>query len=61
MEVGMKDKVLTVIAPLKDTPAYRAGIKSGDKIVKIAVPLTNPLTFSAMKTFGFNPRNSRTY
>lgn len=35
MEVGMKDKVLTVIAPLKDTPAYRAGIKSGDRIIKI--------------------------
>ena len=35
MEVGMKDKVLTVIAPLKDTPAYRANIKSGDKILKI--------------------------
>ncbi|KKQ35422.1 MAG: Carboxy-terminal-processing protease [Candidatus Nomurabacteria bacterium GW2011_GWB1_37_5] len=35
MEVGMKDKILTVIAPLKDTPAFRAGIKSGDKIIKI--------------------------
>jgi len=35
MEVGMKDKILTVIAPLKDTPAYRAGIKSGDRILKI--------------------------
>ena len=35
MEVGMKDKTVTVIAPLKDTPAYRAGIKSGDKILKI--------------------------
>ena len=35
MEVGMKDKILTVIAPLKDTPAYRANIKSGDKILKI--------------------------
>ncbi len=35
MEVGIKDKVLTVIAPLKDTPAYRANIKSGDKIIKI--------------------------
>jgi len=35
MEVGMKDKVLTVIAPLKNTPAYRANIKSGDKILKI--------------------------
>ena len=35
MEVGIKDKILTVIAPLKDTPAYKAGIKSGDKILKI--------------------------
>lgn len=35
MEVGIKDKVLTVIAPLKDTPADKAGIKSGDKILKI--------------------------
>lgn len=35
MEVDIKDKVLTVVAPLKDTPAYKAGIKSGDKILKI--------------------------
>ena len=43
MEVGMKDDVLTVIAPLKDTPAYRAGIKSGDKIIKIDETLTSGL------------------
>ncbi len=35
MEVGIKDKILTVIAPLKDTPAYKANIKPGDKILKI--------------------------
>lgn len=35
MEVALKDKVLTVVAPLKDTPAFRAGIKSGDRILKI--------------------------
>ena len=35
MEIGIKNKVLTVIAPLKDTPAYRADIKSGDKIIRI--------------------------
>lgn len=35
MDIGIKDKLLTVIAPLKDTPAYRAGIKSGDVILKI--------------------------
>jgi len=35
MEIGIRDGILTVIAPLKDTPADRAGIKSGDKILKI--------------------------
>ena len=35
IEIGMRDGVLTVISPLKDTPAFQAGIKSGDKIVKI--------------------------
>lgn len=35
MEVGIKDNVLTVIAPLKGTPAERAGILSGDKVLKI--------------------------
>lgn len=44
MEVGIKDKVLTVIAPLKGTPAYNAGIKSGDKILKINDTTTSDLT-----------------
>ncbi len=35
MEVDVRDGQLTVIAPLKDTPAYKAGIKSGDKIMAI--------------------------
>lgn len=35
MEVGIKDDVLTVVAPLKGTPAERAGIHPGDKIIKI--------------------------
>ncbi|MEY4440642.1 MAG: carboxy-terminal-processing protease, carboxyl-terminal processing protease [Candidatus Parcubacteria bacterium] len=35
MEVGIRDKVLTVVAPLKNSPAEKAGIESGDIIVKI--------------------------
>jgi carboxyl-terminal processing protease len=35
MEIGIKDEVLTVVAPLKSTPAERAGILPGDKILKI--------------------------
>ncbi|WP_018151966.1 S41 family peptidase [Leeia oryzae] len=35
MEVGMEDGIVKVTAPIDDTPAYRAGIKSGDYIVKL--------------------------
>ncbi|KKT31227.1 MAG: Carboxyl-terminal protease [Candidatus Nomurabacteria bacterium GW2011_GWD1_44_10] len=35
MEIAIKDKVLTVVAPLKNTPAERAGIQPGDQILKI--------------------------
>lgn len=44
MEVGVKDKILTVIAPLKGTPAERAGIRSGDKILKIDTHSADALT-----------------
>ena len=43
MEVGMKDGVLTVISPIKDTPAFRAGVKAGDIVIKIENILTNTL------------------
>ena len=35
IEIAIKDGILTVIAPIEDTPAYRAGIHAGDKILKI--------------------------
>lgn len=35
MEIGIRDEVLTVVAPLKGTPAYRAGIQAQDKIIAI--------------------------
>jgi len=35
IEVAIKDDVLTVLAPMEDSPAWRAGILPGDKIVKI--------------------------
>lgn len=40
MEVGMDDNVLTVVAPLKNTPADNAGIESGDKIIAIDGTIT---------------------
>ncbi|MCI0542530.1 S41 family peptidase [bacterium] len=44
MEIGMRDGVLTVIAPLKGSPAEKAGVKSGDKIFKIDNKITSDLT-----------------
>lgn len=35
MEIGIKDKQLVVIAPMKDSPAERAGVKAGDAILSI--------------------------
>src|SRR3989344_3328918 len=35
MEIDIKDGMLTVIAPLKGTPAEKAGIEAGDQIVTI--------------------------
>jgi carboxyl-terminal processing protease len=44
MEVGIKDSILTVISPLKDSPAEKAGIIPGDKILKIGDTITNDMT-----------------
>jgi len=35
IQIGRREKVLTVIAPMENSPAKRAGIISGDKIIKI--------------------------
>jgi len=46
-EVGMKDKILMIIAPLKNAPAWKAGIKKGDKILKIDDTSTTDLSIDA--------------
>jgi carboxyl-terminal processing protease len=35
IQIGIKDKVLTIISPIEDTPAHKAGVQAGDKIIKI--------------------------
>ena len=35
IEVGMEDGFVKVISPIEDTPAYRAGLKPGDLIIKL--------------------------
>ena len=43
IEISMRDKVLTVVAPIEGSPAYEAGIKSGDKIIKIGKKSTRDM------------------
>ena len=44
IEITMKDGILTVMAPIEDTPAFRAGILAGDHIVKIDGEPTKNMT-----------------
>jgi len=44
MQITIRDNILTVISPIEDSPAYKAGIKSGDKIVKIDEKSTIDMT-----------------
>lgn len=43
-EMGIKDEVLTIIAPLEGTPAEKAGLMAGDKVVKINGETTSGLS-----------------
>lgn len=45
ISVGMESEILTVISTMEDTPAFSAGIKAGDKIVKIDGESTREAAF----------------
>jgi len=44
IQIGVKDHQITVISPIEDTPAYVAGIESGDVITKVDDFPTKDLT-----------------
>ena len=46
IEISIKENVLTVIAPLSGTPAEAAGVRAGDKILKIDGQSTEGITLS---------------
>lgn len=44
IEITIRDNMLTVVSPIEGSPAYRAGIKAGDKIIKIDDKPTKDMT-----------------
>jgi len=46
IEITIKDGMPTVISPIEDTPAFKAGIKSGDQILKIDDRFTKDLNIN---------------
>jgi len=44
IEITIRDGVLTVVSPLEDTPADKAGILANDQIIKIDDQLTQDMT-----------------
>ena len=46
IEITIKDGILTVISPIEDTPAFKAGIKAGDQILKIDDKFTKDLNIN---------------
>ncbi len=44
IEITIRDGVLTVVSPIEDTPAFKAGIQAGDQILKIDGEVTKNLT-----------------
>lgn len=46
IEISMKDNMLTVVAPIEDSPAFKAGIKTGDKIIQIEDDPTLDMTLA---------------
>ncbi len=44
MELAIKNKDIVVVAPLKDTPAYKAGVKKGDIVIAVDGTSTSGMT-----------------
>ncbi|KDN12863.1 Carboxyl-terminal protease [Snodgrassella communis] len=61
MEISSEDGLIKIVAPIEDTPADRAGIKSGDYIVKINNESTRNMTATeAVKKMRGKPGTSIT-
>lgn len=58
-EIGIKKGILTIIAPLEGTPAKEAGLKAGDKVIKIDDTLTAELTLDEAVNLIRGPKGTK--
>ncbi len=59
IEITIKDSILTVVAPIEDTPAFKAGILAGDQILKIDGDSTKNFTLMDSVKRLRGPRGSK--
>ena len=58
IEITIRDGVLTVVSPIEDTPAFRAGIEAGDRIIKINGELSKDMTLMEAVKKMRGPKNT---
>jgi carboxyl-terminal processing protease len=59
IQIGIKNQQLTIIAPIEDTPGFRAGLAAGDKIMKIEDDWTKDMTIEQAVDKMRGPKNTK--
>lgn len=58
MEIAIKEDQLQIVAPLEGTPASRAGLRPGDRIIKVDGQTTLGVPIDAVVTWIRGPKNT---
>lgn len=59
IEITIKNNVLTIVAPIEDTPAYHAGLKANDQIFRINDDFTKDMTLTEAVKRMRGPKGSK--
>ncbi len=59
IEITVKNGILTIVSPIEDTPAYRAGLQAGDQIVKIEDRFTKDISIMDAVKLMRGPKGSK--
>jgi carboxyl-terminal processing protease len=59
IEITLKDGILTVVSPIEGTPAFKAGVQAGDRIIKIDGKLTKGMSLMDAVKLIRGPKGSK--